>query len=150
MAKKQSINKLSSALENYLEAIAKLKRENKYARISTIAKSLKVKNSSANAAVKFLAANGLVNHERYGYIDLTASGERVAAEIQRKHDALYKFLKEVLFVESGAALSEACEIEHVVSGETVRRLEKLYFFIKNKYLKTPADIKTLKKYFEKP
>lgn len=148
--KKQGINKLSSALENYLEVIAKLKRENKYARISTIAKSLNVKSSSANAAVKFLAESGFVTHERYGYIDLTEAGEALAAEIQRKHDALYKFLNEVLFVDSEISLREACEIEHVVSAETVNRLEKLYFFIKNKYLKTPQDIKTLQKYFEKP
>ena len=143
MPKEQNINKLSSALENYLETIAKLKRENKYARISTIAKSLNVKNSSANAAIKFLAESGFVTHERYGYVDLTAAGETLAEEIQRKHDVLYKFLNEILYVEEGVALLEACEMEHALSAQTTDRLEKLYFFLKKK----PLELKNLKKHF---
>jgi DtxR family Mn-dependent transcriptional regulator len=143
MVRQQNINKLSSSLENYLETIALLKRENKYARISTIAKNLNVKNSSANAAIKFLAESGLVMHERYGYVDLTPQGQQIADEIQRKHDVLYQFLNEVLSIDKETALLEACEIEHSVSAQTAAKLEKLYFFLK----KRPLELKNLKKLF---
>ena len=42
--------KLTESLENYLETIAFLKRENKIARVKDISKMMGVKNSSVNIA----------------------------------------------------------------------------------------------------
>lgn len=149
MAKKgQDLNKLSAALENYLETIAALKREKKYARVGDIAKSLGVKSSSVNVAINFLAENGLVVHEKYGYVDLTEEGEKVANEVQRKHDILYKFLNDLLFVESDVAAEEACEIEHSISGETIHRLERLYKLLKEHFLVKEEDMENLQEYLE--
>jgi DtxR family Mn-dependent transcriptional regulator len=150
MAKKeQKINKLSAALENYLETIAALKNEKKYARVGDIAKALDVKSSSVNVAINFLAENGLVVHEKYGYVDLTDDGEKVAAEVQRKHDILYKFLNELLFVDPDVAAEEACEIEHSVSAETIHRLERLYKLLKEHFLVKAEDMENLQEYLEK-
>lgn len=149
MAKKgQKINKLSAALENYLETIAALKNEKKYARVGDIAKALGVKSSSVNVAINFLAENGLVIHEKYGYVDLTEEGEKVANEVQRKHDVLYQFLNELLFVDSDVAVVEACEIEHSVSAETIRRLERLYKLLKEHFLVKTEDMENLQEYLE--
>lgn len=149
MAKKgQKINKLSAALENYLETIAALKNEKKYARVGDIAKALGVKSSSVNVAINFLAENGLVIHEKYGYVDLTEEGEKVANEVQRKHDVLYQFLNELLFVDSDVAVVEACEIEHSVSAETIRRLERLYKLLKEHFLVKTKDMENLQEYLE--
>jgi DtxR family Mn-dependent transcriptional regulator len=145
-----SLNNLSAALENYLETIAALKREKKYARIGDIAKSLNVKASSVNVAINFLAENGLVVHEKYGYVDLTETGEKVAAEVQRKHDILYIFLNELLFVQSDTAAKEACEIEHSVSADTIQRLERLHSLLKKHFLTKPEDMQNLREYIEKP
>ena len=142
------INKLSAALENYLETIAALRNEKKYARIGDIAKSLDVKSSSVNVAINFLAENGLVIHEKYGYVDLTEEGEKLANEVQRKHDILYQFLNELLFIDADVAAVEACEIEHSVSGETVRRLEKLYKLLKEHFLVKAEDMENLQEYLE--
>jgi DtxR family Mn-dependent transcriptional regulator len=81
--KREPLSTLSASLENYLETIAMLKREKKYARIGDIAKSLNVKSSSVNTAIKFLAENNLVIHEKYGYVDLTYQGETLALEVQK-------------------------------------------------------------------
>jgi DtxR family Mn-dependent transcriptional regulator len=144
-----SLNNLSAALENYLETIAALKKEKKYARIGDIAKSLNVKSSSVNVAINFLAENGLVIHERYGYVDLTEQGDNIAKEVQRKHDILYMFLRDLLFVESGLAVKEACEIEHSVSSDTIHRLERLYKLLKKHFLTTPKDMMNLQDYLER-
>ncbi|AKL98356.1 metal-dependent transcriptional regulator [Endomicrobium proavitum] len=143
-----NINKLSAALENYLETIAALKREKKYARIGDIAKALNVKASSVNVAINFLAENDLVIHEKYGYVDLTEKGEKIAQEVQAKHDTLFKFLNDLLFIEKGVAVEEACEIEHSVSAETIRRLEKLYLLLKEHLLVKPDDMENLRSYLE--
>jgi DtxR family Mn-dependent transcriptional regulator len=142
---KELIN-LTEAIENYLETIAALKKEKKYARVSDIARTLKIKAPSVNAAVNFLHENGLVTHEKYGYVDLTEKGEMLAQEIQRKHDILYKFLNEILFVDVKSAVNEACKIEHSVSSETVVKLENLYFLLKEKFFKKKGDINKFKKY----
>ncbi|MDR1942092.1 MAG: metal-dependent transcriptional regulator [Endomicrobium sp.] len=147
--KKEGINNLSAALENYLETIAALKREKKYARIGDIANALNVKSSSVNVAINFLAENALVIHEKYGYVDLTEEGERIAAEVQKKHDILYQFLNELLFIDSAVAVKEACEIEHSTSTETIRRLEKLYILLKDHFLTKEEDLDNLRNYLEK-
>ena len=143
-----SINNLSAALENYLETIALLKREKKYARVGDIAKALNVKSSSVNVAINFLAENGLVIHEKYGYVDLTEEGERIANEVQRKHDILYKFLNGLLFIDNDIASDEACKIEHCVDLETVHRLERLYSLLKKHFLTKPDDMINLQNYLE--
>lgn len=141
------IDKLSSTIENYLETIAFLKKEKKYARVGEIAKHLGVKSSTVNVALRFLSENKLVVHEKYGYVDLTAEGEKLAAEIQNKHDVLFYFLNEILFVDYNTAVQEACEIEHSVSSETIYRLERLCAYLTNHPLKSGQhDINKIKEY----
>jgi len=146
--KSQDISQLSAALENYLETIAALKKEKKYARIGDIAKALDVKASSVNVAINFLAENNLVVHEKYGYVDLTEKGEKIAQEVQRKHDILFQFLSDLLFIDKDIAVGEACEIEHSVSGETIRRLERLYLLLKEHFLTKTEDMNNLRSYLE--
>jgi DtxR family Mn-dependent transcriptional regulator len=141
----ESLNNLSASLENYLETIAMLKRKKAYARICDIANYLNVKSSSVNAAINFLAENRLVMHEKYGYVDLTDKGEEIALEVQRKHEILYKFLNNLLFIDRKIAEREACEIEHLVGVETIHRLERLYKYFLTKY----ECMIDLKEYLEK-
>ena len=91
--------KLTESLENYLETIAFLKRENKIARVKDISKMMGVKNSSVNIALNVLSERGYVIHERYGYVDLTERGQILADDIQKKEDLLFLFLHNILGVE---------------------------------------------------
>ncbi|MDR0646766.1 MAG: metal-dependent transcriptional regulator [Elusimicrobiota bacterium] len=142
----QKINKLSAVLENYLETIAALIKEKKVARICDIAKALGVKSPSVNVAINLLGENGLVTHEKYGYVDLTLKGVKVANKIQRKHDILFQFLNGLLFIDENTAAKEACEIEHSVSGETVRRLEKLHELLRKRFFAKKEDMDNLRDY----
>jgi DtxR family Mn-dependent transcriptional regulator len=146
--KRKSLNNLSASLENYLETIAMLRREKKYARIRDIAKALNVKSSSVNTAIKFLAEKNFVIHEKYGYVDLTYLGETLALEVQKKHDILYDFLNKLLFVNNKVAGQEACEIEHSIGLESVHKIERLQLFLKKYFLKNEKNILSLKNYLE--
>ena len=55
--------KLSSTMEDYLEAIAALKKQNDVARVRDVASFLGVKSSSVNAALMTLSKKGFVRHE---------------------------------------------------------------------------------------
>ena len=94
-----------------------------------IARSLDVKSSSVNSAIKALSDQDFVVHERYGYVGLTKQGDRVAAGIKRKHDILFRFLSEFLMLDPVKAEKEACSIEHSISQATYERLTKFFEFL---------------------
>ncbi|MCD6568263.1 MAG: metal-dependent transcriptional regulator [Dehalococcoidia bacterium] len=119
----------SASMEDYLERIAVLAEEKGVARVASLGKALGVKNSSVTAALRKLSEKGLVNHERYGYVELTGEGRKIAADVMRRHEALGKFLTEILGVEPETAWKDACDMEHFVSPATSERLVKFVEFI---------------------
>jgi len=119
----------SASMEDYLERIAVLAEDKGVVRVAGLGKALGVKNSSVTAALKKLSEKGLVNHERYGYVELTGEGKKIAADVMRRHEALGKFLTEILGVEPETAWKDACDMEHFVSPATSERLAKFVEFI---------------------
>ena len=116
-------------MEDYLEAIALLKKEKGIARVRDISRLLSVEASSVNSALNNLSENGLVIHERYGYVELTAEGEKLAEGIQKKHEILLKFLTEVLNIDPRIAGEDACKMEHSISPQTFKKLTKFIEFV---------------------
>ncbi|MQY58834.1 MAG: metal-dependent transcriptional regulator [Clostridia bacterium] len=125
--KKMSV--LTQSKEDYLEAILVISLEKKWVRVSDLADYLGVKMSSVAAGIRFLAENGLVNHEKYGYIELTREGVRVAKQIYARHKTLYKFLHDFLGLSEPVAWRDACRMEHVLDARTMKRLLKFLEFI---------------------
>ena len=121
--------KLSPNMEDYLEAIALLKKNKGVARVRDISRLMNVKSPSVTAALNTLSKNGLVVHERYGYVELTREGERLAQGVQRRHDMLIKFLTEILNIDPKIAREDACKMEHSVSTETSKKLTKFIQFV---------------------
>jgi DtxR family Mn-dependent transcriptional regulator len=121
--------KLTSAMEDYLEVIAALKKQNDIARVRDISRMLSVRSSSVNAALKTLSKRGLVQHEKYGYVNLTVAGGKIARNVQGRHDLLLKFLTEVLNINDKEALKDACKMEHAISPKTFDRLTKFIRFV---------------------
>ncbi len=121
--------KLSSNMEDYLEAIALLKKEKGIARVRDISRLLNVEASSVNSALNNLSESGFVIHERYGYVELTSEGEKLAESIQKKHEILLKFLTEVLNIDPRIATEDACKMEHSISPQTFKKLTKFIEFI---------------------
>ena len=125
--KKMSV--LTQSKEDYLEAILVISLEKKWVRVSDLADYLGVKMSSVAAGIRFLAENGLVNHEKYGYIELTREGVRVAKQVYARHKTLYKFLHDFLGLSEPVAWRDACRMEHVLDAKTMKRLLKFLEFI---------------------
>lgn len=121
--------KLSSTLEDYLETIARLKRQKGAARVSDVGTNMGVRNSSVTSALATLSKMGLAEHKRYGLIDLTAEGEKAAAEVQNRHTILYNFLTSILNIPPTTAEEDACGIEHCVSAETLAKFSKFLEFV---------------------
>ncbi len=125
--KNKQQTKLTSNMEDYLETIAALQKVKGVARVRDIGAKLKVKSSSVNSALQNLSDGGFVIHEKYGYVELTKEGKKIAAQIQDKHDILIKFLADILKVDKAVAAEDACKMEHTISQQTY---EKIVEFVK--------------------
>ena len=110
--------------EDYLEAVYLLTRRGKVTRVRDLAKFLNVKMPSVVAALRTLKRKGLVQQERYSYVVLTTAGERVARAVYHRHQAVYRFLREVLGLDERTAQLDACRIEHDITPQTLKRLQK--------------------------
>jgi len=133
---------LSESLEDYLEAILVLSETKKVVRVKDLMHHLGYKVSSVNNAVKSLSEKGLVEHEKYGYIELTEQGTGVAEQIYGKHKNLTRFFQEVLGVTKESASQSACRIEHVLNDETYENfLNFMNFIIDSPALKQYTDKK---------
>jgi DtxR family Mn-dependent transcriptional regulator len=117
-------------MEDYLETILMLMRDNGVARSKDIVKRLKVNRSSVAGAIQALSDRGLVNHELYGGVTLTADGKKIAAGVLRRHEALRDFMVEVLEIDPAEADEAACRMEHGISRKIVDRFAKFSEFMK--------------------
>jgi DtxR family Mn-dependent transcriptional regulator len=124
-----NFNHLSASLEDYLEAIYYLEKENKVARVTDISRHLKIKKSSVTRALKQLAARELVNYEAYKFITLTGTGEMLAARITRKHKLLSEFLQKVLLFPPEQAWEKACKMEHFINCAELTKFQDLIDFM---------------------
>jgi len=126
--RKRSYRRITSSMEDYLEAIAVLKKEKGVVRVKDISRRMHVRTPSVTGALENLSRRGLVIHERYGYVALTPDGAKLALAVKQRHDILVKFLSEILEIDPDIARQDACKIEHSISPETY---EKLSGFIKS-------------------
>jgi DtxR family transcriptional regulator, Mn-dependent transcriptional regulator len=140
------MEKLSQSLEDYLEAIFLVSKEKKIVRVKDLVKKLDVKTASVIGALKKLEQKGFVEHEHYGYIDLTPDGVRKATRIYEKHQVLFRFLKDFLNVGEEVAEKDACQIEHFISDETFSKIIKLIRMLETEPDKIPTWFDELKDY----
>ncbi|MCK6472889.1 MAG: metal-dependent transcriptional regulator [Planctomycetes bacterium] len=113
---------LSANMEDYIEAIYRLSREEGSCRVSHIAETLDVKRPSVSKAVQRLQRRGLVRHTPYGGVTMTEHGRAVAEHQVRTHRVLTRFLTQVLKLPAELAEHDACLMEHAISHATVERL----------------------------
>lgn len=134
-----SMTNLSPSLEDYLEAILRLEKKYRVARVKDIAKSLGVQMPSVTGALKNLREKGLVNYEKNSFISLTETGIRAAEMINSKHYILDEFFRDVLLIDPATASEEACGTEHVISSKTATRIKALTDYVKDSVLNTFSE-----------
>ena len=121
---------LTPNMEMYLKTIFEIVDEGSDPRVKTIADRLGVKMPSVTGALETLRVRGLVSHDRYGDVRLTARGRRTAREVKDRNDLLHKFLLDVLKLPPETAARDACVLEHVVSPMTFERLGAFLEFLR--------------------
>ncbi|MEV4624624.1 metal-dependent transcriptional regulator [Asanoa sp. NPDC049573] len=93
--------------------------------VGALASLLGLAPSSASEQVGRLADRGLLRHARYGTVDLTCEGRRIALAIVRKHRIIETFLVAQLGYGWDEVHEEADILEHAVSDTFVERLARL-------------------------
>lgn len=113
---------LSESLGDYLEVIYHIVQQQGVARVKQIAERMEVQMPSVNGALKALAERGLVNHDPYSLITLTASGKAAAMDLVRRHEKLTEFFVRVLGLDEATAERNACHVEHAIEPKVLDRL----------------------------
>ncbi len=113
----------TEAIEDYAKAIHALAgREPGPVGTSALAERLGVSPGTVTAMCKRMAELGLVDHEPYRGVELTAAGERLALEVIRHHRLLESFLAENLGMPWDQVHDEAEVLEHYISEELEERI----------------------------
>jgi Mn-dependent DtxR family transcriptional regulator len=124
---------VTHSMAHYLQAVAALKSERGQARVRDMADHLGVSKSGVTSMLRSLQARDLVTHERYGNVELTSTGQRLAERTEASRRLLTMFLSEILGVPHGVASEDACMIEHLVSPEVSVELLRLTTFIRSQH-----------------
>jgi DtxR family Mn-dependent transcriptional regulator len=112
-------------VEDYLKAIWMLQQQEQPVATSRIAERLGLTPAAVTAMVKRLDEQGLLRHEPYYGVRLTAPGELAALRIIRRHRVLELFLAETLGYAWDRVHDEAERLEHAASDELIERLARL-------------------------
>jgi len=139
-------SKPTASMEDYLESIIMLREGKEAVRVSQMSQALGVKMPSVTGALKKLSDEGLVEHQRYGRVQLTTEGEKVARDVFRRHEALRRFLEDILSVDAETAADDACKMEHVISPLTQKRLAKFIDFVLSRPNVQPCWLKMFDRY----
>jgi DtxR family Mn-dependent transcriptional regulator len=119
----------SFTVENYLKAIfqgqSQLPKKADLVPMGQLAAALGVVPGTATTMVKTLAESGLVKDEPYAGVRLTASGERLAALVVRRHRLIELFLVRVMGMSWTEVHEEAEHLEHAVSDRLIDRIDEM-------------------------
>jgi DtxR family Mn-dependent transcriptional regulator len=106
---------LTTAEEEYLEAIYRLVGQTDPVPLGRLAEELDYSPVSVNEMVRKMADKDLVHYTPYAGVSLTTRGRQRAEQMLRCHRLWERFLTDVLGVPWDRVHDEACRLEHVTS-----------------------------------
>jgi DtxR family Mn-dependent transcriptional regulator len=115
---------ISAVIEEYLECIFKLQEKSGVARTNDIAKSLEVVPGTVTNTVEWLEKEGLITHKPYKGVKLTEKGRKIALQVIRRHRLSERLLTDILHIEWDKVHDAACKLEHDITDEITKPLEK--------------------------
>ena len=117
--------RISSSLEDYLEAIADLIDASGHAHSKELADRLQVKMPSVTNALQALAARDLIVYKPHQPVVLTAAGMQAATVIRQRHQCLCRFFEDILQLSHEDADATACKVEHDITEGVQKKLSIL-------------------------
>jgi DtxR family manganese transport transcriptional regulator len=115
--------------EDYLQTIYRLEALTGEARISDLARVLKIKKPSASQMVERLEKQGYVSHKPYAGMHLTKKGKKAAEHVIARHEALADFFT-TLGISKKIQEHDIHGIEHYLSPVTLNKLQALTKLLK--------------------
>lgn len=121
---------LTQVEENYIKALLHLASQDRAMTqqegvgTNDLAAYLQVKPSTVNEMLKRLKEKELVNHKKYGKINLTAAGKRTGLGIVRKHRLWETFLCTKLEFDWDEVHDIAEQLEHIRSDKLIDKIDK--------------------------
>jgi len=120
----RELPELTQPAEDYLKAIYELERAGRAAATTDLAEQLGVAPASVTGMVRRLAEQGLLTHERYHGVRLTARGRRGALRTIRRHRVIESYLVRALGYGWDEVHFEAERLEHAASDELIDRMAR--------------------------
>ena len=114
--------KLTKSVEDYLEVMYNLEKEKGAIKVKDITLKLNVKPPGVVEALKKLDERDIVSYELIQILGW--KGVEIAEDIIHKHMILKNFLN-ILGVDMKTANEDACSMEHVLDGSTIKKLKNL-------------------------
>lgn len=134
---RQQKERLTPAMEDYLEMVYRLCELSQYTRIGKLSDALHVRPSSASKMIVKLSEKGFVEYDRYEIILPTEKGKNAGAYLLHRHQTIERFL---CLIGSKEQLLETELIEHVLSPGTVCSINTLLrFFERNDLAKAEYE-----------
>lgn len=125
---------LTNRMEEYLKTILILENKNRVVRVKDIAESMEVKMPSVSGAMKSLREKKMINYKKNSYITLTPEGATKAESLLNKEETIRTFLATVLLIDLQPANAMAANILHCVDSVTIKRLEIITEYLKQRVI----------------
>lgn len=116
-------HKSEESVEDYLETIFLLSNRLPVVRSIDIANEMDFSKPSVSVAMKNLRAKEYITVSEEGYIQLTPSGQQLAANVYERHALLRDWLVS-LGIDEATASKDACKMEHDISDESFEAIKK--------------------------
>jgi DtxR family Mn-dependent transcriptional regulator len=122
--KNDVLNKnMTPSKENYLKVLLELSGGEEV-RSSDVAEALGITKASVSCMMKRLRDEGYITKEKYGAVTLTEKGLNEAANVKKRYNLLKSFLVRILGVDTATAAEDACRIEHIISPESLDKIDE--------------------------
>lgn len=114
-------HQLTHSMVHYLLTIHKLREKNGYARVTDIARELKLTKGSVSTAINNLKKKKLVKEDENRFLFLSEAGHSSVHEILSNRTLLFYFFRDILGVDEETAQNDSCLMEHLLSTESRER-----------------------------
>lgn len=122
--------KLTKNEEDYLKALFNLtiERDGDKAGTNQLAEHLGISPAAVNGMLKKLKTKGLASYKKYGKLELTEEGNRIALQLIRKHRLWETFLYKCMNFGWDEVHYVAEQLEHIESDKLIAELDRFLGF----------------------
>lgn len=120
---------VTPSMEDYMEMIYRLVKDDGQVRISDLSKALNVQPPSSSKMVQKLSEMGFLEYEKYGTIRLSKEGCDLGEYLINRHEIIEQFFQ--LIGVADGILEQTEKIEHNINPNTLEQIKVLINFIKS-------------------